>query len=85
MDSRISSIYLLIVQSAFQCDVTPQQCSKKAFSNSESIREKMEISLGCIIYTKNPAFFMLGSAFCPDYARTHAKTKKHILYGYDVR
>lgn len=45
----------------------------------------MEISLGCIIYTKNPAFFMLGSAFCPDYARTHAKTKKHILYGYDVR
>lgn len=61
----------LTVHFAFQCNATHHQCSKDAFSNSESIREKMEISVGCIIYTRRSSFFMLWSAFCPYYVYRH--------------
>lgn len=51
--------------------------SKGCFSNSESIREKMKISLGCIIYTQRAYFQCAAISSLPFIMQTQIHTLTH--------
>lgn len=62
------------------CQLSPS-VSKVCFSNSESIKEKMKISLGCIIYTQRACF----SPCCDQHSaliiHSHMNTHKNKYTG----
>lgn len=66
----LSLIRRLTALSAFQCDVTPHQCSEDAFPIQSQSGRKWKYHWAVLFIHKDPAVSLLWSAFCPHYAHT---------------